>query len=111
MSSKCVTLETAASDVWKRTAHASVTLWPGALNVINQQLWCCLTADSDDDVTGVVVLHLDDLTQVAMTSSGDMGAEQDVAQLSSGDVILATERGLYHTDVSGKTSLSDTLRS
>ena len=63
--------------------------------VINQQLWCCCYD------AGIIVFD-GELQRQRLVPAGDMGNVFEAAALSTGDVVLATARGLYHADVTGK---------
>ena len=63
---------------------------PEGLRVINQQLWCCRRD------AGIVVFD-SEFQQQRTIPAADMGAVFDVAQMSNGDVIIATVNGLFHS--------------
>ena len=65
-----------------------------ALRHIQQQLWCCCWGD------GIAVLDTD-LKQLRTIPAGAMGYVSDVAEMSSGDVIIAAYKGLFHADING----------
>ena len=81
---------------WVGTAEEEITcgsLW--ALRVINQQLWCCCNSD------GIVVFDTE-LKHQRTIPCGDMRRVFDVAQMSNGDVVIATTDGLHHTEITGE---------
>ena len=63
-----------------------------ATRVINQQLWCCCYYG------GIVVFD----TELNQQRTYDMCRVYDVAQMSNGDVIIATFNGLYHAEITGE---------
>ena len=85
-----MTLKQASMKQWVKKAETMLPSKPGGLRVINQQLWCCC-ADA-----GIVVFD-SELQQQRTTPAGDMGEVCDVAQMSNGDVVIASRTGLYHS--------------
>ena len=63
-----------------------------AVRVINQQIWCCCSSD------GIVVFGNEQYT----IPRGEMGKVYDVAQMSNRDVVIASDSGLYHAEVTGE---------
>ena len=85
------TLRDAATKQWVKQAEKELPASPFGLRVINQQLWCC------GFESGVVVLDPDFQQASTCTAAGRQDAVVFVvAQLSSGDVIVAEVNGLYH---------------
>ena len=85
------TLRDAATKQWVKQAEKELPASPFGLRVINQQLWCC------GFESGVVVLDPDLQQASTCTAAGRQDAVVfEVAQLSSGDVIVAEVNGLYH---------------
>ena len=74
---------------WVRQAQKKLPSRPQAVRVINQQLWCCCYDD------GIVILDRE-LWHQNTISTADMGWVWDVAEMSNGDVVIATDDGLYH---------------
>ena len=66
---------------------------PGALRVINGQLWCCCGAE------GIVLLDAD-LKHLRTVPSKD-NPVNDVTETQSGDLVVATQSGLYHCNSYG----------
>ena len=66
----------------QRTPHGA------RLRVINEQLWCCCYNN------GIVILdsHLQEQRTIP---AGDMGDVMDVAEMSNGDIVIASTKGLY----------------
>ena len=81
-----MTLTQASTKQWVKQAEKKL---PGGLRVINQQLWCCC------GYAGIVVLD-SELQQQRTIPAADMGDVWDVAEMSNGDVIIATENGVYY---------------
>ena len=77
-------------------AKAYHELAPRCLKVINQQLWCCGQQAS-------VVVYDRDIQQQRVIQYCGIDSVNDVAEMSSGDVIIASNNGLYHTADTGKT--------
>ena len=59
-----------------------------SVRVINQQLWCCC------DDAGIVNFD-SELQQQRSIPADDIGKVFDVAEMRNGDVIIATDNGLY----------------
>ena len=80
---------------WVKEKEAEMNVrYMHALRHIKQQLWCCCGRD------GIVVLDTD-LQQQRTIPAGDMGYVNNVAEMSSGDVIIAADKGLFHADING----------
>ena len=79
----------ASMKQWAQRMQNDLPCDPQGLRVINQQLWCCC-GDA-----GIVVFD-SELQQQRTIPAGDMGDVRDVADMSNGDVVIATGRGLYH---------------
>ena len=62
---------------------------PRGLRVINQQLWCCCWDK------GIVIFD-SELQQQRTIPAGEMGKVHDVAEMNNGDIIIASDDGLYH---------------
>ena len=91
-----MTLKQASSKRWVQRAEIQLPasllgeeLSYEGLRVINQQLWCC----SGD--AGIVVFD-SELQQQRTIPAADMGDVSDVAEMSNGDVVIATDNELYH---------------
>ena len=84
-----------ASAKWVKETEAELNVnFMCALRHIKQQLWCCCGRD------GIVVLDTD-LQQQRTIPAGDLRGVYDVAEMSSGDVIIAAYAGLFHADING----------
>ena len=75
---------------WVKQAGRKLPSWPHSLRVINEQLWCCC-----QDV-GIVVFD-GELQQQRTIPADDIGYVCDVAEMSNGDVVIATDEGLYYS--------------
>ena len=85
-----MTLKQASLKQWTKTAENKLPPWHAGLRVINQQLWCCC------GFAGIVVFD-SELQQQRTVPRGDMDKLHDVAaEMSNGDVIIASGTGLYH---------------
>ena len=80
---------------WVRHAVQKLPSAPQALRVINEQLWCCCGA------AGIVVFD-SELGEQRTVAAADMGPFNDVAELSNGDVIIATDNWLYTKNSAGR---------
>ena len=78
-----------SEQLWKKQAAQELPDRPHRLCVINQQLWCCL-----QDI-GIVVFD-SELQQLRKIPADDFRYAYDVAELSNGDVVIATAVGLYY---------------
>ena len=74
---------------WVKQAEKKLPSKPQGLRVINQQLWCCCGK------AGIVVFDTEHQQQRAIPAD-DMGYVCDVAEMSNGDVVIATDNELYH---------------
>ena len=84
-----MTLEHASTKQWVKQAENKLPGRPQGLRVINQQLWCCCGYD------GIVIF--DSELQQQRTIPACMGYVCDAAEMSNGDVVIATaSNGLYH---------------
>ena len=79
---------------WVACAATKLPSRPKSLKLINQQLWCCC------GWSGIVVFDIKRHHQFNI-ARGEMGKVYDVAQMSNGNVLIATPSGLYHTDATG----------
>ena len=86
-----MTLRQASAKQWVKQAEEKLPVWSHqGLRVINQQLWCCC-GDA-----GIVVFDSELQQQRAIPTAG-MGDVFDVAEMSNGDVVIASgNNGLYH---------------
>ena len=84
-----MTLKQATVKQWVNQAERQLPSLPQSLRVINQQLWCCCN-------DGGIVVFDSELQQQRTILAGDMGDVRDVADMSNGDAVIATGRGLYH---------------
>ena len=83
------TLKQASMNQWVKQAEKQLTSMPEGLRVINQQLWCCCRD------AGIVIFD-SELQQQRIIPSDDIGDVYDVAEMSNGDVVMASRHGLYH---------------
>ena len=84
-----MTLKQASVKQWVKQAEKELPCDPQSLRVINQQLWsCCGDA-------GIVVFD-SELQQQRTIPAADIGYLRDVAEMSNGDVVIASGPGLYH---------------
>ena len=84
-----------AGHTWLKQKEEKLPSRAYALRVIKQQLWCCCGSDG-------IVIYDSDLQKQRTIPSGDMVGVFDVAEMSSGDLVIAADYGLYHTDASGQ---------
>ena len=81
---------------WKKQADVSLGGIPFSLRVIKRQLWaCCLEA-------GIVVFDRDLKKLRTVPYNKATGWVHDAAGMSNGDVILATDKGIYQLHGDGK---------
>ena len=81
---------------WKKQADVSLGGIPFSLRVIKRQLWaCCLEY-------GVVVFDRDLKQLRTVPYNKTTGWVHDAAAMSNGDVILATDKGIYQLHHDGK---------
>lgn len=80
---------------WRKQAEEKLPSYPWALRVIKQQLWCCVSLKG-------ITIYSSDLKHERSMPCSDMGGVYDVAEMSRGDIVIATNRGLYHTDTDGE---------
>ena len=85
----------AAKHSWIKVAERGLVPTPYSISVVNDQLW------SSCDAGGIVIYDLDLLRVVSITGLGT-NRVKDVAQLSDGDVVIATGDGLFHFDSHSK---------
>ena len=91
-----------AQKQWVKQAEVKLPYIAYSVRVINQQLWCCCWED------GIVVLAHSDLKQLRTIPAGDMGSVNDVVEMRDGDIVIATDNGLFHVRISqcGKDCIS-----
>ena len=81
---------------WKKQADVTLGGIPFSLRVIKRQLWaCCLEY-------GVVVFDRDLKQQRTVPYNKTTGWVHDASAMSNGDVILATDKGIYQLHGDGK---------
>ena len=78
---------------WVRTAEKEINSYVHEICVINQQLWCCCYLE------GIVIFD----TELNRQHTIPMDNVKGVAELSNGDVVIATRTGLHHAEVTGET--------
>ena len=79
---------------WVKEIEQDLPSKPRGLRVIDQQLWCCC-GDA-----GINIIDTSrDLQR--FVSSKRLGLVNDVAVMSNGDVIVASDNGLFRTDTNG----------
>ena len=81
-------LKQASMKQWVKQAEKELSPCPQGMRVINQQLWCCC------DDAGIVNFD-SELQQQRSIPADDIGKVFDVAEMRNGDVIIATDNGLY----------------
>ena len=82
-------------NVWLKESECRLLSDPYALRIIDWQLWCCC---SDG---GIYVFDEDALDSPRVIPPAGMARVYDVAALSSGDVVIAADTGLYEADGTG----------
>ena len=85
------TLKQASMNQWVKQAEKQLTSMPEGLRVINQQLWCCCRD------AGIVIFDSELQQQRTIPAADDMYNVYDVAEMSNGDVVIATHFGLHHS--------------
>ena len=86
-----MTLKQASMTQWVKQAETELPGRPEGLRVINQQLWCCCSGRDAG-----IVIYDSELQQQRIILADDMNEEFDVAEMSNGDVVIATANALYH---------------
>ena len=87
------TLRTATQKLWGEFQKKQLPNFPYSLRVINRQLAYC---------SGAGVTFLDtNLSELKTFHWRSLGLVSDVAELSSGDLVIAAENGLFHADSKG----------
>ena len=82
-------LKQASTRQWVKQAEKKLPGWPQGLRVINQQLWCCCRD------AGIVIFDSELQQQHTIWGAGAV-LVYDVAEMSNGDVVMASRYGLYH---------------
>lgn len=93
-----VVLSDVTDHQWTRRAEVKLPSGPHAMRVIKQQLWCCVGS------AGIAIYSGDLHNQTAQRRilSRQMTFVHDVAEMKNGDVLIASDKGLFHTDASGR---------
>ena len=86
-----LTLKQASMKQWTKQSEKKLPSVPQGLRVINQQLWCCC-GDA-----GIVIFDSELQQQRTIPAADDMYNVYDVAEMSNGDVVIATHFGLHHS--------------
>ena len=84
-----MTFKKVSAKRWVKRAEKQLPAMPLVLLVSNQQLWCCC-GDA-----GIVVF--DNNFQQQRIVRACASYVYDVAEMSNGDVVIASADGLYHT--------------
>ena len=80
---------------WKKQVDVTVPAIPLSLRAIKRQLWaCCLES-------GIVIFDRDLKQQRVIPVHKPTGWVFDVAAMSNGDVIIATNKGIFQTKNEG----------
>ena len=80
---------------WKKQVDVTVTAIPLSLRVIKRQLWACCFE------SGIIVFDRDLKQQRVIPVHKPTTWISDVAAMSNGDVIIATDQGIYQTHNEG----------
>ena len=79
-------------------AEARISKSVNAVRIINEQVWVC----AED---AIVVLDQRDLRKLRTIQSDELGKIYDVTSVRDGDIVIATDKGLYHAHLSGKSAI------
>lgn len=92
-------LKSLLQEPWQKESEEKVPEQPRSIRVIKQQLWCCLGE------YGIVIYNADLEQQRTIPRLCFVSGVYDVAEIYNGDLVMATEHELHHSDPTGKLKL------
>ena len=81
------------TEKWEKS-NAVTSHLPHALRLIHGQIWQCV-------YTNGIIIYNNDLEIQKEIAAKEMYACVDVATMSNGDVVVASEKGLFHCPING----------
>lgn len=79
---------------WQNRSQVDLSSTPAALRVIHGQVWCCMRDKG-------IRIYNQDLKHERTIQSFDASWIHDVTEMRTGDLVIAANNGLYHTNSSG----------
>ena len=97
------TLDDACKARWVKQTEENLPQDASSVRVIADEIWCCCgdahIAVYDEDLKWKRGIQL-----TGAETGGNPVVVHDVAMMPQGELIIAGTNGLYHTDMSGKTT-------